>query len=64
MLLAYVVVNVVLVVIWAVSGGGYFWPIWVIGGWGLGVLITAYNVYWRKPISESEIEREQQRLGQ
>src|SRR5687768_2750665 len=26
----YVVVNVMLVAIWAASGGGYFWPIWPI----------------------------------
>jgi class 3 adenylate cyclase len=33
----YVVVNVMLVGIWAASGGGYFWPIWSILGWGIGV---------------------------
>lgn len=33
----YVVVNVVLIGIWAASGGGYFWPIWSILGWGIGV---------------------------
>jgi class 3 adenylate cyclase len=33
----YVVVNVMLVAIWAASGGGYFWPIWPILGWGIGL---------------------------
>src|SRR4051812_1805493 len=33
----YVVVNVMLIGIWAASGGGYFWPIWPILGWGIGV---------------------------
>jgi class 3 adenylate cyclase len=33
----YVVVNVMLVGIWAASGGGYFWPVWPILGWGIGV---------------------------
>lgn len=33
----YVVVNVMLIAIWAASGGGYFWPIWPILGWGIGV---------------------------
>jgi class 3 adenylate cyclase len=33
----YVVVNLMLVAIWAASGGGYFWPIWPILGWGIGV---------------------------
>lgn len=26
------------VAIWAVSGGGYFWPVWVLIGWGPALL--------------------------
>ncbi|MDX6639690.1 MAG: hypothetical protein QOF12_701, partial [Solirubrobacteraceae bacterium] len=33
----YVLVNVMLIAIWAASGGGYFWPIWPILGWGVGL---------------------------
>jgi class 3 adenylate cyclase len=33
----YVLVNLLLIGIWAASGGGYFWPIWPILGWGIGV---------------------------
>ena len=33
----YVLVNLLLVGIWAASGGGYFWPIWPILGWGIGL---------------------------
>src|SRR3954451_10930243 len=36
-LAVYLVVNVMLIGIWAASGGGYFWPIWPILGWGIGV---------------------------
>ena len=35
---AYVGVSVMLVVIWALTGAGYFWPIWPILGWGIGVV--------------------------
>ena len=38
-LVAYLVVNTALVVICAVTGGGYFWPAWVIGGWGIGLVL-------------------------
>jgi class 3 adenylate cyclase len=31
----YALVNVLLIGIWAASGGGYFWPVWSILGWGL-----------------------------
>lgn len=34
---AFVAVNVLLVAVWAVSGGGYFWPAWPILGWGLAL---------------------------
>jgi class 3 adenylate cyclase len=33
----YVMVNVMLIGIWAASGGGYFWPVWSLLGWGIGV---------------------------
>jgi hypothetical protein len=60
----YFLVNAFLVVIWAVSRGddGFFWPIFVIVGWGIGVVANAWDVYGRKPITEDEIRREQERL--
>jgi hypothetical protein len=58
----YVAVNVVLVVIWAVTGAGFFWPIFPILGWGIGVAANAWDVYGRKPIGEGEIRREAERL--
>jgi class 3 adenylate cyclase len=33
----YTLVNLMLVGIWAASGGGEFWPIWSILGWGIGL---------------------------
>jgi eukaryotic-like serine/threonine-protein kinase len=35
----YVLVNVFLIGIWAASGGGYFWPIWSMLGWGIGLAV-------------------------
>jgi hypothetical protein len=58
----YVVVNAMLVVIWAVTGAGAFWPIFPILGWGVGVAANAWDVYGRKPIGEDEIRRETERL--
>ena len=30
----YAVVNIMLIGVWAAAGGGYFWPVWPILGWG------------------------------
>ena len=60
---SYVVINVFLVVIWALTGGGYFWPIWVIAGWGVGLVLNAWDVLWRKPITEADIDAEMRRRG-
>src|SRR5918999_1922509 len=37
----YALVNLMLIGIWAASGGGYFWPIWPMLGWGIGVAMHA-----------------------
>jgi hypothetical protein len=42
--LIYAVVNIGLILIWAISGGGYFWPIWVIIGWGIGLGVHAFSL--------------------
>jgi hypothetical protein len=61
----YFVVNAMLVVIWAVSGAGYFWPIWSILGWGIGVFFNWWNAYIEsRPISEQEIQREMDNRNQ
>lgn len=58
----YVAVNAMLVVIWAVTGADFFWPIFPILGWGVGVAANAWDVYGRKPIGEDEIRRGAERL--
>ena len=58
---AYVIVNLFLVGIWALGDRGFFWPIWVMLAWGIGLAFNAWDVYFRKPISEEEIQREMER---
>ena len=52
---SYVFGNLFLVIIWAISGKGYFWPGWVMAGSGLLLLFT---VYLRKPITAADIDEE------
>lgn len=60
-LVAYVVVNAVLWAVWAATGAGYPWPAWVTGGWAIGLILNAWDVYWRTPITEAEVQREIER---
>ena len=30
-----------LLAIWALTGAGYFWPVWPALGWGIGILMHA-----------------------
>ena len=36
---AYLSVMALLVAIWALTGTGYFWPVWPALGWGLGLVL-------------------------
>src|SRR5215210_5611871 len=35
----YLLVNLMLIAIWAATGAGYFWPIWPLLGWGMGLVM-------------------------
>ena len=60
----YLAVNTGLVVIWAISDSGDgFWPIWSIGGWGIGLALHGFSAY-RAPsggITEEQIQQEIER---
>ena len=58
-LVTYVVINAFLIGVWALSGGGAFWPGWVLLGWGIGLAFHGWNAYGgSRPITESEIRKE------
>ncbi len=62
-LLVYVLVNAFVVVIWAITGrDGSFWPVFPIAGWGIGVIMNAWDVYGRQEINEEDIRREMEHL--
>jgi hypothetical protein len=55
---AYIVVNAFLLVVWAVTDRGYFWPGWVLSGWAVLLGIDACNIYLRRRITDEDIDRE------
>ena len=58
----YVVVNAMFVAMWAITGAGYFWPAWVMLGWGVGLVLNIWDVYFRRPVTEQDVDREMERL--
>jgi len=58
----YLVVNTAVWLIWAFSGAGYPWPVWLTGTWAIGLLLNAWEVYVRRPITEGDVDRELERL--
>lgn len=60
-LFSYLAINAFLIVIWAVSGAGFFWPVFALAGWGMGLAFHGYSAYGRKPVTEAEIQREMDR---
>lgn len=61
---AYVVINAFLVGVWAVSDGEDFWPGWVLAGWGVLLVLQGYDAYFRRPITEADVDAEIERQRQ
>ena len=62
----FVGVWLLLTAIWALSGMGYFWPIWAILGMAIALFFVGLDAYGRPKSAvptETEIEREMRRLG-
>ena len=64
-LLVYFLVNGFVVLIWAITGSaGFFWPVFLIAPWGIGLVMNAWDVYWRREITEQDIQHEMERADQ
>jgi cytochrome b561 len=61
----YIIINIMLVLIWAFPGGGGFpWFVFPLGGWGIGILFHFLGTFvfsrqtdWERKAIEKEAER-------
>ena len=60
----YIVVNLMLMIIWATTGAGSPWFLFPLGGWGIGILFHFLGVFvfsrqtnWERKAIEKEAER-------
>jgi hypothetical protein len=58
LLVAFVLVNAVLILVWGLTGRGYFWPGWVMGIWAAGLVLQAWITYVRHPITNADVSKE------
>jgi len=61
-LLVYVLVNSFTVFIWLFTGQGFFWPVFLMAAWGIGLVMNAWEVYRRQDYTEEQIQQEIGRL--
>jgi hypothetical protein len=59
---AYLVVNTGFIVIWLMTGHGYFWPAWLLCLWGVGLLLHAWEVLVRRPVTDADVDAELEEL--
>ena len=63
-LTVYIIVNIMLVLIWAfAAGGGYPWFLWSLGGWGIGLLFHFLGVFvFGRKSDRAAIEKEAEKI--
>ena len=60
----YLMTNLFLIVIWALTSRGYPWFLFPIFGWGIGLVAHLVTAFWLSDPQEIVLRREQQRLAQ
>lgn len=60
--IVYLLVNALLVVIWAVTGRGFPWFVFPLGGWGIGILFHFLSVYVFSREDTGAIEKEAEKI--
>ncbi len=61
-LVVYAVINAAVWILWATTGAGYPWPAWLSGIWAVGLVLNAWDVCLRRPLTNSDVEQEISRL--
>jgi hypothetical protein len=52
----------IVVVIWALGEGGYFWPMWVMFGVAIAIVVQGWKAYGpSNRITEADVQREIER---
>lgn len=55
--------SVVFIVIWAAQGRGFFWPVYPLLVWGLGLSVQHFTMVIRGQITDAEVRRKLNKNG-
>ena len=62
-LIAYIAVNILLIIIWAVTGAGFPWFVFPLGGWGIGLILHFLGVFvFGRKSDKAAIEKEAEKI--
>jgi hypothetical protein len=61
-IVVYLATNALLVAIWWATGVDFFWPVFAIFGWGIGLAAHAWDAYGPDRLTEAQIAAEMDRL--
>ena len=59
----YIAVNLMLIGIWALAGGGFPWFLFVLMGWGIGIVAHGASAFLLSHPDDIVLQREQRRLA-
>ena len=59
----YIAVNLMLIVIWALAGGGFPWFLFPLMGWGIAIVAHGASAFLLAHPDDIVLEREQRRLA-
>jgi len=60
----YLAVQVMLIAIWALAGGGFPWFLFPLMGWGIGIVAHGASAFLLSHPDDIVLEREQRRLSE
>jgi hypothetical protein len=60
-LVTYLVINGLMVFVWAIGPRATFWPVWLMVFWGIGLAFHAYYALGRQEVTEVDVDAELRR---
>lgn len=60
-LVTYLVVNALMVFVWAIGPRASFWPMWLMVFWGIGLVFHAYYALGKQEVTEADVDAELRR---